>query len=151
MDMFASEENFRLPRFASLLASETACHRNAFTLNWKEAGYSYFHPPVPSIGAVIKTIVRDQATGILIVPHWVTMKDWLFICQDGVHVNRLFPRVLMFRPRYVAGKDVVSLTFAGTPKFQTLALVFDGAIQRPLISKKGKVFCTRHGCMKCQK
>eukprot|EP00094_Tigriopus_californicus_P013697 TCALIF_13254-PA protein Name:"Protein of unknown function" AED:0.03 eAED:0.10 QI:0/0/0/1/0/0/2/0/597 len=133
-DLFALDDNYRVPRFASILASNKALFRDAFTHPWADLGFCYAHPPVQLIGAVIRKIIQEKAQGILILPFWRTMKDWLVVCSDGVHFNRVFTRGTAFWPFYRKGPQVDSNTFAGYTKFATLALEFDGRQNEPLSS-----------------
>jgi hypothetical protein len=148
-DLFASDQNHRVPRFASLLASDKAVFRDAFTQNWKSLGFCYVQPPIPLIGATIRKIVRDGSYGLLIVPHWKSTPSWLFVCEDGVHANNLFTWVIKFWPFYQNGEDSISETFLGQPKFASIALVFDGTRANPLCSSVRRQFCLESNCVRC--
>lgn len=148
-DLFASDNNFRVSKFASILASDLALFRDAFTHVWTDLGFCYVHPPVSSIGAVIRKIVQDKACGVLILPLWRTMKDWLLVCNDGVHFNRVITRGTAIWPYYRKGPDVISSTFRGFSKFATLALEFDGNQNNPLSSRVERTVCSKNGCHKC--
>jgi hypothetical protein len=148
-DLFATDANHRLPRFASILASDLAEFRDAFTQNWAGLGYCYVQPPIESVGAVIRKICKDKSRGVLIVPHWRSMKDWLLISSDGVHANNMFDRVEKFWPVYQKGLDSLSSTFHGQPKFATLILGYDGSRAWPSRSNVTKLACLETDCRYC--
>ncbi|TRY74673.1 hypothetical protein TCAL_11252, partial [Tigriopus californicus] len=142
-DLFATDHNFRTANFASILASNKALFRDAFTHSWENLGFCYAHPPVKLVGAVIKKIIKDSAQGILVIPFWKTMKDWLSVCQDGVHLNNVFIRGTAIQPQYRKGQQVISNTFQNYPNFSTLALEFNGDAQHPLESRVCQAACSK--------
>lgn len=149
-DLFASDDNFRTEKFASILASNRALFRDAFTHSWADLGFCYAHPPVNLVGPTIRKIVKDSARGILVLPLWRTMKDWLLVCSDGIHFNNVFRRGTAMRPRYRKGSHVLSSTFQGFPSFPTLALEFNGGRPNPLSSVLRPENCSLGGCNNCR-
>lgn len=148
-DVFASDANNRVSSFSSVLASNRALFRDAFTHSWSGLGFAYLHPPVNLIGPSIRKIVADRAKGILILPFWRTMADWLLVCADGTHFNNVFIRGTAIRPCYRKGEQVISPTFEGYTKFATFALEFRGDVKDPLTSRVAKSACSKGGCKKC--
>ena len=148
-DAFASDENFRVPFFSSLLFSEKAAFRDAFSRNWRGLGFVYAHPPPHLAGEVAKKAALDLAEGVLVIPHWLTLKQWHLICEDGIHVNKLFGEIFKFFPKYKKGPFVRSPVFCGYPKFASLALRFNGNVRKPFESFVHPSHCTLGSCNKC--
>jgi len=152
-DLFATERNTRCPRYAAIRLDRFAEVRDAFSMqSWEPLGKIYAHPPPSAVAATVRKIVRDSASGVLIVPCWYTLKGWHLICADGRHVNRWVVRVKKFFPTYVSGPGVTSKTFVGQPKFPTLALWVDrpqttGAFE----SIVSPIRCVDESCTACQK
>jgi len=150
-DLFATERNTRCPSYAAIRRDRWAAFRDAFSIpNWQTLGKVYAHPPPSAVAATITKLVRDGATGVLIVPRWYTLKGWHLICRDGRHVNGWVTRVKKFYPSYVSGPSVQSKTFQGTPSFPSLALWF----QKPQIvgayeSIISPIRCVDEKCTKC--
>eukprot|EP00794_Sanderia_malayensis_P020896 gene20895-22947_t len=71
IDLFASRLNHQFDEYVSYRQDPYAKHINAFSLSWtNETFYSF--PPFSCILKVIRKIIADQATGILVVPDWAT-------------------------------------------------------------------------------
>ena len=69
IDLFASRINNQLPRFFSFRPDPEAEVINAFSVNWHSTLF-YCLPPFSCIGRVIRKIINDYASGILVVPNW---------------------------------------------------------------------------------
>ncbi len=69
IDLFASRINNKLPRFASYRPDPDAEFINAFSFSWSDMCF-YAFPPFICIGRVLQKIIKDRATGVLIVPDW---------------------------------------------------------------------------------
>ena len=69
VDLFASRINTQLPIFYSYCPHPQASIINAFSVNWNEI-HLYCFPPFSCVGKVIQKVIFDEATGILVVPHW---------------------------------------------------------------------------------
>ena len=69
VDFFASRINTQLPIFYSYRPDPQASIINAFSVNWNEI-HLYCFPPFSCVGKVIQKVIFDEATGILVVPHW---------------------------------------------------------------------------------
>ena len=150
VDLFASRDNYRLPKFVSLLAANGCWFRNAFSRDWGTIGNIYAHPPVYLIGEAIRRFVADEAEGILIMPFWRSHKDWSFVANDGVHVNNGIASVQIFNPRYQKGAYVRSPVFDGFPRFSSLVLRFTGkTVSEPFRSKVTRSHCLYKGCKLC--
>ena len=68
LDLFASKNNFKLPRWYSWGKDPGALAWNAFSRKWDE--YAYAFPPHSILRRVIHKIKQDKALVILIAPYW---------------------------------------------------------------------------------
>ena len=69
IDLFASKLNCEIPKFVSYRPDPS--HQsavNAFTLYWRNLDF-YAFPPFAIIPRIIQKIIKDRATGILVVPY----------------------------------------------------------------------------------
>uniref|UniRef100_A0A1Y1L1T2 Reverse transcriptase domain-containing protein n=1 Tax=Photinus pyralis TaxID=7054 RepID=A0A1Y1L1T2_PHOPY len=74
LDLFASRTNFKCSRYVSWKNDPDALAVDAFTLDWTEE-FFYAFPPFILILPVLKKIIEERATGIVVVPYWV-MQPW---------------------------------------------------------------------------
>ena len=91
VDLFATRLNNKLPKYVSWCPDPGACAIDAFTLNWSQFTF-YAFPPFSCIPKVISKILKEGASGILIVPWWPTQTWWAW-------VNNLNLRSICFRPK----------------------------------------------------
>ena len=118
VDLFAADGNRRVEKFFSKMPSDLAIGRDAFLANWGKFDKVFACPPPKDVAAVIRKFVRDKATGALVVPRWFSLYGWNLICEDGVHLNRLFKSVRFAWPFLTKGAHVRSDVFSGfTPSF----------------------------------
>ena len=68
-DLFTSRSNTQLPRFAAYRPDPEAEVIDAFTFSWTGLEF-YAFPPFNCVDRTLQKIVRDGATGILVVPNW---------------------------------------------------------------------------------
>ena len=68
---FASRLNKQLPVFCSFRPDPQASFINAFTISWANEKLCCF-PPSSCILQVLQKIIKDQATGVVVVPDWPT-------------------------------------------------------------------------------
>ena len=71
IDLFASRLNKQFPKYVSYRPDPEAYAVDAFTLQWTNEQF-YAFPPFSLIPMVLKKILDDQATGIMILPDWPT-------------------------------------------------------------------------------
>ena len=71
VDLFASRTNHQINTYVSWHPDPHAIATDAFTLSWTHLKF-YAFPPFSIIGRVVAKIVKDQATGVIIVPNWST-------------------------------------------------------------------------------
>jgi hypothetical protein len=69
IDLFASDQNHRLPRFCSLQRSQIALAQDAFSISWTGEVVLAF-PPFSLIPRFLVKLQKDRARGILIAPDW---------------------------------------------------------------------------------
>ena len=74
IDLFASLTNAKIPLYISWLPDPNAYAVYAFTISWQDLNF-YAFPPFSLLPRVLAKIIRDKATGILIIPKWTT-QSW---------------------------------------------------------------------------
>lgn len=70
IDLFASRANSKCELFFSWRPDPNALGVDAFTFDWSQFSLFYAFPPFSLILRVLKKILSDRATGILIFPFW---------------------------------------------------------------------------------
>ena len=69
IDLFTSRINNQIPRFFSFRPDPETEVINGFSVNWHSIPFYYF-PPFFCIGRVMRKIINDNASGILVVANW---------------------------------------------------------------------------------
>jgi hypothetical protein len=131
IDLFATAENARCPRFASKFAAEqgVAVAINAFSINWGRC-YFYACPPPRLVIPALRQVAAQAARGVMVVPCWPTARFWPVLVQKG-KLSALVTAYKRFRPVCLAGMDVISGTFHGELAFDLLMLELDGDVVDP--------------------
>ena len=75
IDLFASRLNKKLEMYVSWTPDPYASNIDAFSMNWRGT-FFYAFPPFSCILKVINKALRDNATGVLVVPWWPTQPWW---------------------------------------------------------------------------
>ncbi|EFN81403.1 hypothetical protein EAI_09447, partial [Harpegnathos saltator] len=80
IDLFASIINAKLDLYVSWFPDPGSWAIDAFTLSWQSL-YFYAFPPFIIIPRILRKIIDDEATGVLIVPWWPS-QSWfpMFTC-----------------------------------------------------------------------
>lgn len=78
VDLFASRNNYKCPKYVSWLRDPEALSCDAFTICWSNI-YFYSFPPFAIILRVLQKIIKDKAEGILVVPYWPSQWFPLFM------------------------------------------------------------------------
>lgn len=92
LDLFASRLNKKCTNYVSWFKDPDAFAINAFTLSWS-GFYFYAFPPFTMILKTLRKIIRDKATGIIVVPMWPT-QPWYPLFK-----KLLTSKPLLFEPR----------------------------------------------------
>eukprot|EP00794_Sanderia_malayensis_P010499 gene10499-11598_t len=71
VDLFASRVNHQLNRYVSWHPDPNAIVTDAFTISWTDIKF-YAFPPFSIIGDTVAKIIKDGASGIIIIPKWNT-------------------------------------------------------------------------------
>ncbi|XP_063366186.1 uncharacterized protein LOC134654648 isoform X1 [Cydia amplana] len=71
IDLFASRINTKCKTFCSRYPDPEASVVDAFTISWEKEHF-YAFPPFAVILPVLRKIINDKATGIVVVPNWPT-------------------------------------------------------------------------------
>ena len=149
LDLFADKRSARFEKFFSPIEEPSALGIDAFNHSWKH-NLCFAYPPVRLIPAAIRHAIDCKATGVLILPKWVSRSFWNLICEDGVHINSMFSSgMLEYYPTIENFGTVKSPLFKGKSSFPWLILWFK-PVNKPLISKVSEINCTKFGCNKCK-
>lgn len=68
-DLFASAQNSKCERYSSWKLDPHSEIVDAFTFNWSKLKF-YAFPPFCLVFKVLRKIVTDKATGVVVVPYW---------------------------------------------------------------------------------
>ena len=90
IDLFASRLNNKLPIYVSFTPDPGAFAIDAFTIAWNQFNFFYAFPPFSCISKVLRKIVHDQATGVLVVPWWPSQPWW-------ARLHKLAKKTLKFK------------------------------------------------------
>ncbi|KAJ8911216.1 hypothetical protein NQ315_014928, partial [Exocentrus adspersus] len=71
IDLFASRANTKCQKYVSWRPDPDSILVDAFTISWTDYNF-YAFPPFSLINRVVNKIIKDRATGILVVPNWPT-------------------------------------------------------------------------------
>ena len=91
IDLFASRINYKCKKYVSYQPDPGAYAVNAFHLTWKDFCF-YAFPPFCIIQKVLRKVTVDQATGILVVPHWPTQPWWPLLTHLLIAPPFILPR-----------------------------------------------------------
>ena len=69
IDLFASRLNLQVQKYVSWQPDPSAFAVDAFSFSWTSHKF-YAFPPFSMIGATVSKILKEKATGIIIIPHW---------------------------------------------------------------------------------
>ena len=76
VDLFASRLNNKVDNYISFMPDPGASAIDAFTITWGNFKFFYAFPPFSCIFKTMRKIIKDQATGVLIVPWWPSQPWW---------------------------------------------------------------------------
>lgn len=80
VDLFASRVNKKCEKYIAWTRDPDAMAIDAFTLDWK-CFFFYAFPPFAIILKVLRKIMQDKATGIVVVPYWPA-QPWFPLCYS---------------------------------------------------------------------
>lgn len=88
IDLFASRLNAQTEIYASWKPDPKAKFIDAFTLNWSDY-YFYAFPPFCLVSRCVQKIIRENATGILIIPNWTTQAYFPVVLELLIDMPRV--------------------------------------------------------------
>ena len=91
IDLFASCINKQTHKYISWKPDPDSIGIDAFTLSWSNIDF-YAFPPFSIIGSVIRKIISDQATGIIVIPLWRTQYWFPLLGEHIIHAPVFLPR-----------------------------------------------------------
>ena len=98
IDLFASRLNNQTDRYVSFRPDPDAVAVDAFSISWRDLHF-YAFPPFSVITAMLRKVVRDQARGVVVVPHWTTQAWWPMLMrlleQDPVRLPKTTSTLLL--------------------------------------------------------
>ena len=114
-DMFASSFSYQMQPYVAKVASAQAAWVDAFTLDWKNTGFMFLHPPVGLVVRVLRYAAECRAGGLLVVPFW---PGAIFMAK--LRAAESAGKVILvkkFRPELISPVWVKSRTFHGPARF----------------------------------
>ena len=88
IDLFASRENAKLDKYASLSFDHNAFATDAFSFVWPSAIYAF--QPIPLISKVVYKFFQDEvSSGLLITPAWPSI-PFLYRITNALIANLIF-------------------------------------------------------------
>lgn len=69
IDLFASRINKKCEKYCSRISDPDCFEVDAMTIDWSDLNF-YAFPPFALVLRVLKKVVQDKASGILVVPNW---------------------------------------------------------------------------------
>lgn len=70
IDLFASRINKKCERYFAWKNDPEAVAIDAFTYSWRNLGLFWAFPPFALIAKLLRKVIADEATGIIIAPNW---------------------------------------------------------------------------------
>lgn len=123
VDLFASENNFKVNKFVSRYFCEKAWKTDAFTFSWHNLR-PYIFPPICLISRIINKIIEDRVEqSIIIFPLWQT-QSWFSL---------LLSRIISIPIRLPKHKDLITTGESRQPiqsKVTLVAAAISGKEQR---------------------
>ena len=100
VDLFASRNNTKLPRYVSWEPEPDSWRTDAFSFSWNDNMLYYCFPPFSLLPRVINKIQQDQARAIVIAPNWES-QPWLPLLFREATTTLRFPT----RPGNLTGQE----------------------------------------------
>ena len=98
VDMFASRINSKLESYFSWHPDPSALITDAFTVCWADF-YGYAFPPFRLLGRVLRKIIKDKATVLVVMPLWPT-KPWFTLALSLlIATPRLISKGSLYLPQ----------------------------------------------------
>ena len=119
IDLFAFWINNQVQKYISWKQDPGSIAIDAFSISWSKSDF-YAFPPFSIIGSVIRKIIHDGATGIIITPLWPTQYWFPQLGDHIIHAPVLLPKK----------KNLLSLPNNKThplfPNLQLVAMLISG-------------------------
>ena len=142
IDLFASADTAKCPRFYSRLWHENTLGVNAFAFDWTSEHALIVPPVVLALRAFKKAITTDMS-GVFIIPLWEGGKFLPTMLPDGSHMMRGIVEMKLFRTKMQKTnqshfKSILTDTFQ-----QYIAFKFKGHTNAEWVSEVCKTNCVR--------
>ena len=99
VDLFASRINRKLPCFVSWKPDPEAIAFNAFSFSWSPDVLYYAFPPFCILIRVLRKLIDDRATVLLIAPLWPSRPFFSRLLQLCVALPRILPKGALYMPQ----------------------------------------------------
>ena len=96
-----------------------------------------------------KMAASEDASGVLVVPHWKLASFWLILVPDGRHFCNGVVNFTSFSPKWYSGGAVTSRMSKGVKSWKTLALFLDSNVADFFDPNYSRQFCLLNGCAHC--
>ena len=90
IDLFASRNNFKIPKYVSWHPEPYSWKVDAFSFKWTDY-FFYVFPPFRMVGRVALKLLLDRSRAILIAPEWPT-QPWFAALNHWASAQLRFPR-----------------------------------------------------------
>ena len=100
IDMFATEENHKLPVYCSPIPDSNAFAIDALSCDWSNL-HVYAYPPSVLIAKILRKAARDSCKVTLVAPLWIRA-IWIW---DLIHSSTDRPLKIAFRDRLLAQRS----------------------------------------------
>ena len=101
VDLFASCQNFKLPKYVSFGPDRNAWKNDAFSLSWSDV-FVYIFPPFSVLGKVLQKLDVDQGEAVLVAPVFTT-QPWfpklLHMIAGPAHILPDVSKVLLHQKK----------------------------------------------------
>ena len=81
VERFASDFHHQFPHYYAMEDDQMAAGKDAFKADWLLEYSPYINPPWHIIPKVLKKLVEDEATAMVVVPKWIHTAWWHLYCD----------------------------------------------------------------------
>ncbi len=92
LDLFATQENSKLPVYVSPLPDTQAWKIDALSFSWTNL-WMYAFPPIPLLPEVLQRVMSTQCDVVLIAPQWPTQSWYTTLLELSVDHPRQLPQI----------------------------------------------------------
>lgn len=124
-DLFASQDNARVPRFCSLYYQPLAEAVEAWSIPWGSLGMLWVCPPVSELIMFHHRLLKTKCKGVLCMPLWSTASFYPFYFDNTGTPRPPFMFIWKWSPYIVQNEGARHTPLFGHTNFPFVALYFD--------------------------